>query len=94
MEADAFSIFVAGYAEVRNCEGRQRSHYRTLQHSRSLNTPQPPNSNTARFAARRSCDGAFLYFLTDEVGFGPEFLGKVKLVTSLAGLIGVVVYNR
>ncbi|GMH77968.1 hypothetical protein TL16_g07606, partial [Triparma laevis f. inornata] len=44
--------------------------------------------------ATPSCDGAFLYFLTDEVGFGPEFLGKVKLVTSLAGLIGVVVYNR
>jgi folate/biopterin transporter len=38
-------------------------------------------------------DGAFLFFMTDELGFGPEFLGRVRLVTALAGLVGVGVYN-
>ena len=44
--------------------------------------------------ATPSCDSAFLYFLTDEMHFTTEFLGRVKLVTSVAGLVGVVVYNR
>ena len=39
-------------------------------------------------------DGAFLYFMTDELDLDAEFLGRVKLVTSVAGLAGVVVYNR
>lgn len=41
-------------------------------------------------------DGAFLYFMTspDELGFGPEFLGRVRLVTAGAGLLGVYIYNR
>jgi folate/biopterin transporter len=38
-------------------------------------------------------DGAFLFFMTDELGFGPEFLGRVRLVTAGAGLLGVWVYN-
>lgn len=38
-------------------------------------------------------DGAFLFFMTDELGFGPEFLGRVRLVTAAAGLAGVWVYN-
>jgi folate/biopterin transporter len=38
-------------------------------------------------------DGAFLFFMTDELGFGPEFLGRVSLVTAGAGLFGVWVYN-
>ena len=41
-------------------------------------------------------DGAFLYFMTspDQLGFGPEFLGRVRLVTAGAGLLGVYIYNR
>lgn len=38
-------------------------------------------------------DGAFLYFMTDELGFGPEFLGRVRLITAGASLFGVCVYN-
>lgn len=38
-------------------------------------------------------DGAFLYFLTDDLGFGPEFLGRVRLITAGAGLLGVWIYN-
>jgi len=39
-------------------------------------------------------DGAFLYFMTDDLGFGPEFLGRVRLVTAVAGLFGVWAYQK
>jgi len=39
-------------------------------------------------------DGAFFYFLTNDLQFGPEFLGKVRLVSAGAGLFGVWLYNQ
>jgi len=33
------------------------------------------------------------YFTTNELGFEPEFLGRVKLVSSLASLAGIALYN-
>jgi len=39
-------------------------------------------------------EGAFLYFMTNDLSMSAEFLGKVKLVTSVAGLLGVAVYNK
>ena len=30
---------------------------------------------------------------TNHLGFGPEFLGRVRLVTSVASLVGVGLYN-
>ncbi|CAI7762818.1 unnamed protein product [Closterium sp. NIES-54] len=41
-----------------------------------------PHSETAMF-----------FFTTNELGFGPEFLGRVRLVTALASLAGVGVFN-
>ena len=38
-------------------------------------------------------DGAFLYFMTEDLGFGPEFLGRVRLVAAAASLFGVWLYN-
>ncbi|KAK6146057.1 hypothetical protein DH2020_019926 [Rehmannia glutinosa] len=38
-------------------------------------------------------DSAMFYFTTNELGFTPEFLGRVKLVTSVASLVGVGFYN-
>ncbi|XP_057958144.1 folate-biopterin transporter 1, chloroplastic [Malania oleifera] len=38
-------------------------------------------------------DSAMFYFTTNKLGFTPEFLGRVKLVTSVASLVGVGVYN-
>ena len=38
-------------------------------------------------------DGAFLYFMTNDLGMGPEFLGRVRLVTAAASLLGVWVYQ-
>lgn len=34
-----------------------------------------------------------LDFRTNKLGFTPEFLGRVKLVTSVASLLGVGLYN-
>jgi len=39
-------------------------------------------------------EGAFLYFMTNDLGFGPEFLGRVRLVTAASGLVGVWVYQK
>jgi hypothetical protein len=36
---------------------------------------------------------SIIYFSTNKLGFTPEFLGRVKLVTSFASLLGVGLYN-
>lgn len=41
-----------------------------------------------------SGESAFFYFTTNELGFEPEFLGRVRLVTSVASLVGVWVFQR
>ncbi|KAL6636768.1 hypothetical protein ACP70R_024340 [Stipagrostis hirtigluma subsp. patula] len=38
-------------------------------------------------------DSAMFYFITNKLGFTPEFLGRVRLVTSIASLLGIGVYN-
>ncbi|KAJ6841297.1 folate-biopterin transporter 1, chloroplastic [Iris pallida] len=38
-------------------------------------------------------DSAMFFFITNKLGFTPEFLGRVKLVTSMASLVGVALYN-
>ncbi|KAL1536130.1 hypothetical protein AAHA92_28825 [Salvia divinorum] len=38
-------------------------------------------------------DSAMFYFTTNKLGFTPEFLGRVKLITSIASLAGVGLYN-
>ncbi|MGQ9838013.1 MAG: folate/biopterin family MFS transporter [Cyanobacteriota bacterium] len=43
--------------------------------------------------ATPSADVAFFYFVTNDLGFGPEFLGQVRLVTSIASLIGVGIFQ-
>lgn len=44
--------------------------------------------------ATPSADSAFFFFTTNELGFEPEFLGRVRLVTNLAGLVGVWLYQK
>ncbi len=41
-----------------------------------------------------SSDSAFFFFTTNELGFQPEFLGRVRLVTSLAALVGIWLFQR
>ncbi|HEY9826795.1 MAG TPA: folate/biopterin family MFS transporter [Stenomitos sp.] len=44
--------------------------------------------------ATPSSDSAFFFFTTNDLGFKPEFLGRVRLVTSFASLAGVWVFQR
>jgi folate/biopterin transporter len=44
--------------------------------------------------ATPTADSAFFFFTTNELGFEPEFLGRVRLVTSLAALIGIFIFQR
>jgi len=44
--------------------------------------------------ATPTSDSAFFFFTTNELGFEPEFLGRVRLVTSVASLTGVWIFQR
>lgn len=44
--------------------------------------------------ATPSADTAFFFFTTNDLHFNPQFLGTVRLVTNLAGLLGVWVFHR
>jgi folate/biopterin transporter len=44
--------------------------------------------------ATPTADSAFFFFTTNELGFDPEFLGRVRLVTSLASLAGIWIFQR
>jgi len=44
--------------------------------------------------ATPTSDGAFLYFMTDDLGLGPEFLGRARLLTAAASLVGVWGYQK
>ena len=44
--------------------------------------------------ATPTADSAFFFFTTNELGFQPEFLGRVRLVTSVAALVGIGLYQR
>ncbi|HIK29416.1 MAG: folate/biopterin family MFS transporter [Oscillatoriaceae bacterium SKW80] len=41
-----------------------------------------------------TADSAFFFFTTNELKFQPEFLGRVRLVTSIASLIGIWLFQR
>ncbi len=44
--------------------------------------------------ATPTAESAFFFFSTNELGFEPEFLGRVRLVTSLASLVGILVFQK
>jgi len=44
--------------------------------------------------ATPTAESAFFYFTTNELGFSSEFLGRVRLVTSLASLVGIWMFQR
>jgi folate/biopterin transporter len=44
--------------------------------------------------ATPTADSAFFFFTTNELGFQPEFLGRVRLVTSLAAILGAWLFQR
>ncbi|NEP70725.1 MAG: folate/biopterin family MFS transporter [Okeania sp. SIO2G4] len=44
--------------------------------------------------ATPNSESAFFFFSTNELGFQPEFLGRIRLVTSIAAFIGVWLFQR
>jgi folate/biopterin transporter len=44
--------------------------------------------------ATPTAESAFFFFTTNELHFQPEFLGRVRLVTSMAALVGVWMFQR
>ncbi len=44
--------------------------------------------------ATPNSESAFFFFSTNELGFQPEFLGRIRLVTSIAALFGVWLFQR
>ncbi len=44
--------------------------------------------------AMPSADSAFFFFTTNQLHFQPEFLGRVRLVTSIASLLGIWIFQR
>ncbi|MGK7951432.1 MAG: folate/biopterin family MFS transporter [Xenococcaceae cyanobacterium] len=44
--------------------------------------------------ATPTADSAFFFFVTNDLGFKPEFLGTVRLVTSFASLMGIWLFQR
>ncbi|MGF1676728.1 MAG: folate/biopterin family MFS transporter [Rivularia sp. (in: cyanobacteria)] len=44
--------------------------------------------------ATPSSESAFFFFTTNELHFQPEFLGRVRLVTSVAALVGIWIFQR
>ncbi|BAY13248.1 folate/biopterin family MFS transporter [Calothrix sp. NIES-2098] len=44
--------------------------------------------------ATPTADAAFFFFTTNELHFAPEFLGRVRLVTNLASLVGIWIFQR
>ena len=44
--------------------------------------------------ATPTADAAFFFFTTNELGFQPEFLGRVRLVTSIASIVGIWIFQR
>ncbi|QSJ16258.1 folate/biopterin family MFS transporter [Nostoc sp. UHCC 0702] len=44
--------------------------------------------------ATPTADSAFFFFTTNELHFQPEFLGRVRLVTSAASLAGIWIFQR
>lgn len=53
-----------------------------------------PTAFVFLWQATPNADSAFFYFTTNELGFEPEFLGRVRLVTSVASLVGVWLYQK
>ncbi len=44
--------------------------------------------------ATPNSESAFFFFSTNDLGFQPEFLGRLRLVTSIASLIGIFVFQK
>jgi folate/biopterin transporter len=77
----------AGFAMVRN-------QLQQLQEAISQKSIWLPTTFLFLWQATPTSESAFFYFATNELGFQPEFLGRVRLVTSVASLVGIWLFQR
>ncbi len=71
-----------------------RGQIRQLRQAVTQNQIWLPAAFLFLWQATPSSESAFFFFTTNELGFQPEFLGRVRLVTSLAALAGVWIFQR
>ncbi len=97
-----FPLIVLGVAGLINEEKTEvgsnwqtvRQQAKLLRQAISQKTILLPTLFILIWQATPSADSAFFYFTTNELGFQPEFLGRVRLVTSVAALLGVWLFQR
>lgn len=65
-----------------------------LRHAITQKSIWLPTAFLFLWQATPTAESAFFFFTTNELGFAPEFLGRVRLVTSIASLVGVWVFQR
>jgi len=71
-----------------------KNQLKQLRQAVSQKTIWLPTAFLFLWQATPSSDSAFFFFTTNELGFQPEFLGRVRLVTSLAALVGIWLFQR
>lgn len=71
-----------------------KNQFKQLRQAVSQKTIWLPTAFLFLWQATPSSDSAFFFFTTNELGFQPEFLGRVRLVTSLAALVGIWLFQR
>ncbi len=70
------------------------THFKQLKLAVSQRTIWMPALFLFLWQSTPSADSAFFFFTTNDLGFEPEFLGRVKLITSLAALLGIAIFQR
>ncbi|GAB1539063.1 folate/biopterin family MFS transporter [Scytonema sp. NUACC21] len=103
-----FPLLVSGVAWLiaelpvkRDVERNDRANFNNIKHQvgelRKAVTQKAiwlPTAFLFLWQATPTADSAFFFFTTNELHFQPEFLGRVRLVTSVASLVGVWIFQR
>jgi folate/biopterin transporter len=71
-----------------------RQQFQQLRQAVSQKPIWMPTAFLFLWQATPTAESAFFFFTTNELGFEPEFLGRVRLVTSLASLVGIWIFQR
>lgn len=71
-----------------------KNQFQQLRQAVTQKTIWLPTAFLFLWQATPTSDSAFFFFTTNELGFQPEFLGRVRLVTSLASLGGIWLFQR
>ncbi|KAG2545268.1 hypothetical protein PVAP13_9KG421249 [Panicum virgatum] len=89
LEERSFSLSVSSSELI------ERSKQRIMQIWNSVKQPSIflPTLFIFLWQATPQSDSAMFFFTTNKLGFSPEFLGRVTLVTSVASLLGIGLYN-